>query len=300
MGGTILLNNQGGPLMQRPFKQVDVFTSVPLKGNPLAVVLDGTGLTDAEMQQFANWTNLSETTFIMPATDPGADYHLRIFTPTTELPFAGHPTLGSAHAALEAGIATPKNGKLTMQCGVGLVDIAVPNHWRADGLSFRLPDHKMWAAKDPATLLDAMHAQGQLKVDPSVVDVGPHWVIAEFANATDVSAFKPNLPALADYDRANGTTGLTIFAETGDGRGGIIVRSFAPLDGIAEDPVCGSGNGSVAAYRLETGSVTRGQSYVASQGREIGRDGYIHVRLSDDGIHIGGNSVTCVDGVVTI
>ena len=286
--------------MQRRFKQVDVFTSVPFKGNPLAVVLDGAGLTDAQMQRFANWTNLSETTFILPASDPAADYLLRIFTPKMELPFAGHPTLGSAHAALEAGIASAKDGKLTMHCGVGLVDIAVPDDWRSEGLSFRLPDHKIWPAPDPAALIDAMRSHGKLKADPSVIDVGPHWVIAEFSEAADVSAFAPDLPALAEYDRAHGTTGITIFAETGDGAGGIIVRSFAPLDGIAEDPVCGSGNGSVAAYRLETGSVSRGQSYVASQGREIGRDGIIRVRIADDGIHIGGNSVTCVDGVVTL
>ena len=284
--------------MHRPFKQVDVFTSVPFKGNPLAVVLDATGLSDAQMQRFANWTNLSETTFILPASDAAADYHLRIFTPKMELPFAGHPTLGSAHAALEAGIATPKNGKLTMQCGVGLVNISVPDDWRTEGLSFRLPDHKIWSAPDLAALIDAMRSHGKLKADPLVIDVGPHWVIAEFLNAADVSAFAPNLPALADYDRAHGTTGITIFAESHDGAGGIIVRSFAPLDGIAEDPVCGSGNGSVAAYRLETGSVVRGQSYIASQGREIGRDGIIRVRIADDGIHIGGNSVTCVEGIV--
>jgi PhzF family phenazine biosynthesis protein len=286
--------------VQRPFKQVDVFTKAPMKGNPLAVVLDGAGLTDAEMQQFANWTNLSETTFIHPASNPAADYHLRIFTPKMELKFAGHPTLGSAHAALEAGIATPKDGKLTMQCGVGLVDISVPEDWHTAGLSFRLPDHKMWAAAEPEVLLDAMGSHGKLKADPSVIDVGPHWVIAEFEHAADVSSFGPSLPSLADYDRKHGTTGLTIFAETGDGNGGIIVRSFAPLDGIAEDPVCGSGNGSVAAYRLENGTVSRGQSYIASQGREIGRDGIIKVRIAEDGIHIGGNSVTCVDGVVRI
>ena len=138
--------------MQRRFKQVDVFTFIPLIGNPVAVVLDGAGLSDAQMQQFANWTNLSETTFILPASDPAADYHLRIFTPKMELPFAGHPTLGSAHAVLEEGIASAKEGTLTMQCGVGLVDIIVPDDWRSEGLSFRLPKYKMWAAPDPATL----------------------------------------------------------------------------------------------------------------------------------------------------
>lgn len=287
-------------LQHRPFKQVDVFTSVPLLGNPVAVVLGGAGLSDGDMARFANWTNLSETTFILPATDPAADYHLRIFTPRVELKFAGHPTLGSAHAALEAGLATPTNGKLVQQCGVGLVDIAVPNDWQTAGLSFRLPDHKMWAAPEPGALIDAMAAHGKLKAEPCVIDVGPHWVIAEFKHAADVSSFAPSLVALGDYDRKHSTTGLTIFAETGDGAGGIIVRSYAPTDGIAEDPVCGSGNGSVAAYRFETGAVMRGQSYLASQGREIGRDGIVKVRIADDGIHIGGNSVTVVNGVVEI
>ena len=164
----------------RPFKQIDVFTSVPLFGNPLAVVLDGASLSDADMARFANWTNLSETTFILPATNPASDYHLRIFTPQIELKFAGHPTLGSAHAALEAGIARPRNGKLVQQCGVGLVEIAVPDDWQTAGLSFRLPDHKIWSAADPEALLDAMGSHCKLKANPSVIDVGPHWVIAEF------------------------------------------------------------------------------------------------------------------------
>jgi PhzF family phenazine biosynthesis protein len=285
-------------MTSRAFKQVDVFTSVPLRGNPVAVVLDGTGLSDETMARFANWTNLSETTFILPASDPVADYHLRIFTPKTELPFAGHPTLGSAFAALEAGLATPKNGKIVQQCAVGLIDIAVPDDWRSAGLSFRLPAHKMRAAPDQSGLLAAMGSAGKLRADPIVIDVGPHWVIAEFNSASDVSAFVPDLAALADYDRAHGTTGLTIFAE--GGAADIIVRSFAPTDGLAEDPVCGSGNGSVAAYRLETGSVTPGQSYVASQGREMGRDGWIKVSVDDDGIHIGGNAVTCINGNVSL
>jgi PhzF family phenazine biosynthesis protein len=285
-------------MKSRAFKQVDVFTSVPLLGNPVAVVLDAAGLNEADMARFANWTNLSETTFILPPSDPAADYYLRIFTPKTELPFAGHPTLGSAFAALEAGLAVPKGRKIVQQCQVGLIDIAVPDDWRTEGLSFRLPHHKIWAAPDQAMLIAAMGAAGKLRAEPVVVDVGPHWVIAEFLRAEDVSAFDGDLMALADYDRAHGTTGLTIFAE--GGAGDIVVRSFAPTDGLAEDPVCGSGNGSVAAYRLETGSIARGQSYLASQGREIGRDGWIKVRIAEDGIHIGGNAVTCVTGMVTL
>lgn len=283
----------------RPFKQVDVFTAKALMGNPVAVVLDGAGLTTAEMQQFAQWTNLSETTFLLPPDVVGADYHLRIFTPNFELPFAGHPTLGSAHAALDAGLATPMHGKLVQQCKVGLIDIAVLDDWRNAGLSFRLPAHQIRSAPDPADLIAAM-GNGNLKRDAAIVNVGPHWVIAEFQTPADVSALKPDLGALANYDRTHATTGLTVFAETGDGNGGIVVRSFAPLDGISEDPVCGSGNGSVAAFRLENGSVRIGDNYTASQGREIGRDGKIFVRFAPDGIHIGGNCVTCIDGTLTL
>ncbi len=283
--------------MQRAFRQVDVFTATPFMGNPVAMVLDCDGLSDAAMQRFANWTNLSETTFVLPAINPAADYCLRIFTPRFELPFAGHPTLGSAHALLDAGRATPANGKLIQQCAVGLVEIAVPDDWRDAGLSFRLPPHKLRTAPAPDALISAMRGGAPVS-EPAIVDVGPKWAIAQFADEAKVRSLAPDLAALAAYDRAHGSTGLTVFAET-DGSD-IVVRSFAPLDGIAEDPVCGSGNGSVAAYRLEHGAMTVGSAYSASQGREVGRDGTVAVRYADDGIHVGGRCVTCVSGVVEI
>jgi PhzF family phenazine biosynthesis protein len=285
--------------MKRAFKQVDVFTAVPFLGNPVAVVLNGSGVSTDEMQRFARWTNLSETTFVCPPSVDVADYELRIFTPNFELPFAGHPTLGSAHAVLDAGLVTPRQGRLIQQCKVGLVEIAVPADWRADGLSFRLPAHTAEPAPEPDVLRKAMDASSFLG-EAQVVNVGPRWVIVQLETADAVAALAPDLPALAAYDRAHGTTGLTVFAETGDGQGGIKVRSFAPLDGIAEDPVCGSGNGSVAAFRLEAGQVQTGDHYLASQGREIGRDGIIAVRFGDDGIHVGGHCVTCIDGTVTL
>lgn len=283
----------------RPFKQVDVFTAVPFFGNPVAVVLDGDGLTTEEMQRFARWTNLSETTFVCAAEDASANYRLRIFTPNFELPFAGHPTLGSAHAVLEAGIATPNHGRLVQQCKVGLVEIAVPDDWQAEGLSFRLPPDTIRPAPDAPALAAAIGGV-PLARDASVVNVGPHWTIAQLESVNDLEALKPDLVALADYDRANNTTGLTVFAETGDDALGIKVRSFAPLDGIAEDPVCGSGNGAVAAFRFSNEDVRVGDAYVASQGREIGRDGRIYARIMPDGIHIGGNCVTCIEGTVTL
>jgi PhzF family phenazine biosynthesis protein len=275
----------------RAFKQVDVFTHVPLLGNPVAVVLDGSGLTTVQMQAVANWTNLSETTFVLPATEAGADYHVRIFTPRAELPFAGHPTLGTAHAVIEAGLVTPKEGKLVQQCAVGLVDVRVGN----DSLSFRLPRYAFAPAPDADSLISAIGGPDLMKAAPQIVDVGPHWVIAELASADAVENLKPDLPALAAYDRVHKTTGLTVFAE--GGAGDITVRSFAPADGIAEDPVCGSGNGAVAAFRLNAGAIQAGDSYVASQGRQVGRDGRVHARIEGRDVHIGGGCVTCVDGV---
>ena len=280
----------------RPFAQVDVFTARGLFGNPVAVVLDGSGLDDEAMQRFANWTNLSETTFVLPACDDaraqGADYHLRIFTPQCELPFAGHPTLGSAHAVLEAGLVSPRGGKLIQQCGVGLIEITVPDNMREAGLSFRLPPYNMAPAPEPERLIAALGVTP--KGAPMVVNVGPLWVITEFSSAADVLALNPDLPSLAAYDRHHATTGLTVFAE--DAKGGLVVRSFAPTDGIAEDPVCGSGNGAVAAYRLEHGAARVGDSYTASQGTVIGRDGIIAVRYETDGIHLGGRYVPVIQG----
>ncbi|MEY4269140.1 MAG: hypothetical protein RLZZ58_356 [Pseudomonadota bacterium] len=289
--------------MQRPFRQVDVFTAQAFRGNPVAVVLDGAGLNDAAMQAFANWTNLSETTFVLPATDPAADYQLRIFTPRTELPFAGHPTLGSAHAVLEAGMAVPRGGVLTQQCKVGLIAVSVADDWRTAGLSFQLPPHKIDPAPDADDLVAAIGSAGAAAQPPVIVNVGPRWVITQLACEAAVRGLTPDLPALAAYDRRHGTTGLTVFAPL-DGpagaAGGIVVRSFAPTDGIAEDPVCGSGNGSVAAYRLAMGMMADGDAYVASQGREMGRDGVVRVAYRGGRIHVGGCCVTAISGTVEI
>lgn len=277
----------------RPFKQVDVFTAVALKGNPVAVILDAQGLSAEQMQAIANWTNLSETTFVSPATDASADYSVRIFTPKSELPFAGHPTLGTAHAVIEAGLAMPKNGKVVQQCAVGLVEVSVAG----TGLSFRLPRYAYEEAPEASQLAAAL-GEGAIKGAPQIVNVGPRWVIAELASAQTVEQLQPDLQILADYDRAQSTTGMTVYADKADG--GIVVRSFAPADGIAEDPVCGSGNGAVAAYRLKAQQVSAGSEYVASQGRQVGRDGNVRVRIEGDAIHVGGDCVTVVDGTFRI
>ena len=277
----------------RAFRQVDVFTSVPLLGNPVAVILDGKGLSAETMQAMANWTNLSETTFVMAATDPAADYAVRIFTPKSELPFAGHPTLGTAHAVIEAGLASFNNGKIVQQCAAGLVEVSQSG----DGLSFRLPRYTFEDAPDGDVVAAAL-GDGAIVGAPQIVNVGPRWVIAELASVDAIEALMPDLASLAQYDRKHQTTGLTVYAQGRDGA--LTVRSFAPADGISEDPVCGSGNAAVAAYRLRLGQVAAGSSYTVSQGRQVGRNGKVQVRIEGDAIHVGGECVTVMEGIVRL
>lgn len=277
---------------QRRFTQVDVFTQVPYKGNPVAVVLDGEGLSDAEMQAFANWTNLSETTFVVPVTMPGADYHVRIFTPKAELPFAGHPTLGTAHAVIAAGLAAPKDGRLVQQCKIGLVELTIGD----SGPSFRLPRYALESLSDPEA--SAWLGEGvRLVGTPHAVNVGPTWLIAELADVAALENLAHDPTRLTRYYERTGMTGATIFAIDGER---VVVRSFAPGDGIPEDPVCGSGNAAVAAYRLAMGQIGDGSSYLASQGRQVGRDGWIAARIDGADVHIGGGCVTCIEGTVAL
>ena len=278
-------------MKERKFAQVDVFTALPYRGNPVAVVLDGEGLSDAEMQAFANWTNLSETTFVLSASDPAADYRVRIFTPKAELPFAGHPTLGTAHAVLGAGLAAARDGRLVQQCAVGLVDLTVGE----SGLSFKLPRYALAELTDPEAT--AWIGDAAVKGAAQAVDVGPVWLVAELAEVAALENLAHDPARLTRYYEANGMTGGTLFAVEGDR---VVVRSFAPGDGIPEDPVCGSGNAAVAAFRLMEGQIGAGDSYVASQGQQVGRDGYVRVRIDGADIHVGGQCVTCIEGKVKL
>lgn len=274
----------------RRFAQIDVFTAVPLYGNPVAVILDGEGLGAEEMQQVALWTNLSETTFVLPASEAGADYHVRIFTPTEELPFAGHPTLGTAHAVIEAGIASPKDGKLVQQCGAGLVEITVGD----GGLSFRLPHARPRPISSAGRLAAALGAEAILD-EAEVIDTGPHWLVARVSDAAGV---KPDAESLRQLVEGEGATGISFYSETKPGE--IEVRSLFWTDGMVEDPVCGSGNAAVAAHRLRTGAVATNDSYLSRQGMRIGRNGEVRVRIEDGAIHVGGACVTCVEGAFRI
>ncbi|BCF99828.1 phenazine biosynthesis protein PhzF [Paraburkholderia sp. PGU19] len=291
--------------MKRSYKVVDVFTSRPLLGNPVAVVLDAQGLSTDEMQAVARWTNLSETTFVLPPTTDEADYQLRIFTPRSELPFAGHPTLGSAHAILEAGRVTPRaSGRLIQQCAIGLVELTIGEQRGERQLAFDLPPAKIEPlhAADIADLERILGCKVDIRTAPAIVNVGPIWVIAQMDDAATIVNLRPDLARLADFERRLGVTGVTVFGTRDGGDVAIEVRSFAPSCGVEEDPVCGSGNGSVAAFRWKRGLLPAdGGNYVATQGRCVGRDGRIEVNVDTSGnVRVGGSCVTCVDGSLTL
>ena len=281
-----------------PFQQVDVFTAVPFTGNPVAVILEGDTLSAGQMQAIARWTNLSETTFVCSATDPSADYRLRIFTPRNELPFAGHPTIGSAHAVLGHGRKPKTSGRLIQECGKGLVQI---EHDGQRGF-FALPTPRF--VNDADQLRDGLvHALGVAPAQMrsvTTVDVGPVWVTVEMPSAEAVLALTPDMESLRTL-MPDGKTGVTVFGFHGRGEEAVVeVRSFAPGEGVPEDPVCGSGNGCVAAVVRRQRLITE-REYLARQGRCLGRDGRINIRFADDHtIWVGGQSVTCVQGVLTV
>jgi PhzF family phenazine biosynthesis protein len=235
---------------------------------------------------------------VLPPTVGGADYRLRIFSPRGELPFAGHPTIGSAHAVLEAGVARTRDGVVRQECGAGVLAVGV-NDGR---LSVRVPGPRI--ARDAA--IDAAsvgRALGAACVDaPLAIDVGPVWLVGRLADAATVRALAPDLPAVERLSHALGATGITVFALAARGEA-VVVRSFAPAAGVSEDPVCGSGNAAVGAYLAATGRLAdAGERYRASQGRELGRDGVVHVHVAPDvpAVEIGGTAVTVIDGTLAL
>jgi PhzF family phenazine biosynthesis protein len=272
--------------MPRRYAQVDVFGSGPCSGNPVAVVLDAEGVSTEQMQRFARWTNLSETTFVLPPSDPGADYRVRIFTPALELPFAGHPTLGTCHAWLEAGGEARDPREVVQECGAGLVRI----RREEDRLAFAAPP---LVRSGPASEEEAEKIAAALGVDRSEllavewVDNGPGWTAALLESAERVLELEPRS---VDFD-----LGVVGFHPEGV-EAAIELRAFFPLDGVtAEDPVTGSLNASVAQWLIDSGRLQA--PYVATQGSAINRAGRIHVDQDDAGtIWVGGRSETVVHG----
>lgn len=295
---------QSGKIMKRAFKQVDVFTSVPFKGNPVAVVMDGSGLTTQQMQTIAHWTNLSETTFVLSAEDERASYRVRIFTPGSELPFAGHPTIGTASALLEAGLITPEDGKIVQECAAGLITLDVSQEaGQPMNIAFTLPEPEITLlTQDEVEKLEkALNCQIDRSVTPALVDVGARWIVAKALSPESVLQAKPDYVALAAADGEKSATGTCLFAAYDSGSADIEVRSFAPACGVNEDPVCGSGNGSVAAFmRFHRMPLLQKISLLSSQGQKLGRAGRVHLDITPDAVKVGGAAVTCIDGHLTV
>ena len=304
----------------RAFQQVDVFTDTAFLGNPLAVVLDGEGLSDAQMQAFARWTQLSETTFVLPPTPEGAaggaDYRVRIFTPGAELPFAGHPTLGTAHAWLQAGGQPRQSGQLVQECGVGLVSLtSVDGRW-----AFAAPPLQRQTPA-PALLAEVLAALG-LHADEVLaaqdLNNGPHWMGILIDSADSLLALEPDHAALKRLNTKVGvaaqrkvSAGSLIRRANREARAfapstrmandptDLEVRAFAAPVGIAEDPVTGSLNASLAQWLMVDGHMP--VQYSARQGTVLGRAGQVFLSQDAQGqVWVGGDVVGCIQGTVTL
>jgi len=278
-------------MRKRPFAQVDVFTATPYRGNPVAVVLDALGLTDDEMAGFARWTNLSETTFVLAPTHPDADYRLRIFTPGGELPFAGHPTLGSAHAWLENGGMPRRAGGLVQECGIGLVALrrdagrlafAAPPLRRSGPVTAEVRDQVVRALRVPDAAVERCEW----------VDNGPEWIGVVLPDARTVLDLRPDFGVM-------GSLKVGVLGPWGDAHDADVeVRAFVPDLGIPEDPVTGSLNAGLARWLIPAGVLPA--RYTVAQGAALRRDGRVHVEQVGADIWIGGDTVTCISGTVTL
>ncbi|MFD2690114.1 PhzF family phenazine biosynthesis protein [Streptomyces phyllanthi] len=276
----------------RSFVQVDVFSTSPYSGNPVAVVLDGTDLTGEEMQRLARWTNLSETTFVLPPTVPEADYRLRIFTPGGELPFAGHPTLGSARAWLDGG-GTPRHAdRIVQECAAGLVTVRRGE----DTLSFAAPPRVRDGALDDGYLDRIVAAFGIARervVAHQWVDNGPGWAVVQLATAEEVLALEPDLSLIPDAMVG------AIGAYPEGAECAFELRTFAPGAGVPEDPACGSMNAGVGQWLTSTGAAP--STYRVSQGARLGRAARIEVTADPDGtVWVSGAAVIRVRGTITL
>jgi PhzF family phenazine biosynthesis protein len=309
----------------RPFKQVDVFTADPYLGNPLAVVLEGDGLSTEDMQHFAQWTNLSETTFVLPPTPEGlaagADYRVRIFTPTTELPFAGHPTLGTCHAWLEANPEQQAKTEFLQECAIGLVKIQRDSQQR---LAFAAPPLKR-TTPSPELLTQVTQAlglQAQQIIAAQILDNGPAWFSLLLDSADTVLQLNPDhaqLKALgqkvgvAAVEQATQATSLIARSnrearafsprstanQSAQAAPELEVRAFAAAVGVIEDPVTGSLNASLAQWLIADGHMP--SAYTASQGLNLGRAGRVYITQDEDGqVWVGGDVVTCINGTVAL
>lgn len=283
-------------MKKRPFVQLDVFSSRAGRGNPLAVVFDADDLDTAGMQSMAAWLNLSETTFVLPPTQAGADYRVRIFTPRQELPFAGHPSVGTAHAVLLRRHVEPRDGRLVQECGAGLLPLRIEGGG-GGRIHVRAPRGRERPG-DASAVLASLRGAALGLLRPALVDNGPRWWCVELLDEATVRGLEPDLTAMASATTATGAVGVAVFARCPRDDFALVVRAFVPADGIPEDPVTGSANAAITAW-MHANAVLPAPNFVASQGREVGRDGYVECAVDADGeTWIGGRTQTVVDGTI--
>ncbi|UJB20300.1 MULTISPECIES: PhzF family phenazine biosynthesis protein [Lysobacter] len=283
----------------RRYLQLDVFAHRIGTGNPLAVVFDAQGMDTAAMQSFAAWMHLPETIFLLPP-QAGADYRVRIFTPRQELAFAGHPSIGAAWAVLDARRVAADRVELIQQCDAGLLPVKLAHDAGQVRVSIRTPRARACAvdAAHGARIDAALAGAARGALAPALWDNGPRWWLAELADAAAVRGLHPDLAAIAALSGED-SLGLAVFARSDEAGHAWVVRAFCPGDGIAEDPVTGSANAAIASALLAAGRVARGDAYSVSQGREVGRDGYIELRIDEDGeVWIGGRVQAVIRGTV--
>ena len=285
------------------FKQVDAFTSRPFFGNPVAVVMGADDLSPEEMQRIAAWTNLSETTFVLTPTISGPAYRPRIFTPEHELPFAGHPTIGSCHAVIEGGVVEPRDGRLVQECGAGKLPLRVEGRGPERRIYVEAPEAKLmgeFAGLAQATSA-ALGCQIAATPAPTALRNGPNWLFVRFEAESEIASLTPDMSAVTKLSLEHSLSGIAVFAFVDAGDFAVHIRCFAPACGIPEDPVTGSANAALPAYLAHHGLLERtGPEYVATQATELGRDGRVFVRILDESgrAEIGGLAVTVVEGEI--
>ena len=283
------------------YLHLDVFAATTGGGNHLGVVIGAATWSTEAMQRFARWTALVETTFLLPPADPKASYRVRIFTPRKEIPFAGHPSIGSAHAALECGLAQPLDELLWQECAAGVLPIRVEGHGASRKLLLQSPGERVLATGMDAHPLLAPSLAGIApgSLPPALVDGGRRWWLAEVADEASLRAWQPNHQAILALASASQSMGLCAFARATNDHRQLVVRAFPAGVGIVEDPASGAANGLLAAYIVHAephGPLARG--YEVSQGREMGHDARLVVRIDADAIWVGGCSHTVIDGTL--
>ena len=284
-----------------PFFQIDVFAERAGAGNPLAVVFSGEQLDSVQMQAIAGWMQLAETTFVLPPSSADGNYRVRIFTTQKEIAFAGHPSIGTAHAILESGFAQAHNGLLHQQCLAGLLPIRIDNDNATRSLTVRVPRSQIVRyAKSGDAVLDILHGVALGALPPALVEGGRRWWLAELADEATVRMLRPDRFALSELAQSTQSLGLCVFARCQNQDFGLVVRAFPLGVGIDEDPASGAANAAIAAFLDEANALGElGRRYRVSQGREIGHDATLELQIDDDGeVWVGGRCQTVIRGEI--